>query len=321
MNNMRREFLKSSSLLTTAFFLSNPFKSSAGLSMASFVNSSLHLNEVSILHTNDLHCRIDPFTHGELNNIGGLYNINSVIKANSASHILLDAGDFLDMEGSSVDHKNMIAMMNKTGYEAVTIGDKELSKGQNYFASLVSCMNFKLVNCNYEFSDPVLKSKVLPYHVIQYGEYKIGITGVGPDIRGKKYSHGIEYHQPYKKANEVAGYLKNQLNCDVVICLSHLGLEQKQGQQGNRNFAAASENIDVIISGHNKNSIHPQMILRNKQKSQVIVSNAGYGGSILGKLNLTFDKERKLHQFQCRNFIPGALANSSFYTENRKLSA
>jgi 5'-nucleotidase len=306
-------------MLASAFILGKQLANAESSGRLLF--KELRLQEVPVFYTGDMHGRIHPFSYGRLNHIGGLNNIVSAIQKNSTSHLLVDAGDFIDKNGSLDDAIQLINLMNKTGYHAVTPGDKELSKGQDYLASLLPLMSFKMVNCNYEFTHPVLKSRILPYHIISYGKFKIGVTGVGPDIRGKKSSEGITYHSPYKKANQIAGYLKEQLGCDMVICLSHIGTEQKAGHQGNKKFAAISNTIDVIISSHNNTVVPPQMICRNKQKNQVVIANAGYGGSIIGKLNFTFNSERKLQKFECKNFIPGIPANTSFYEGYQKLIA
>jgi 5'-nucleotidase len=107
----------------------------------------------------------------------------------------------------------------------------------------------------------------------------------------------------------------------MVICLSHIGTEQKAGHQGNKKLAAISNSIDLIISSHNSTVVPPQMICRNKQKNQVVIANAGYGGSIIGKLNFTYNGERKLQTFDCKNFIPGIPASTSFYEGYKKLIA
>jgi 5'-nucleotidase len=318
MNN-RRKFLQTSSLITTGFLLGKPFKTIAGRGDSAVYNENLTANDISVLYTADLNGQVGSFNLGRLNSIGGLHNVYSTIKQDSPSHLLLDGGDFLNEKGASEDHSNMIAMMNKTGYHAATIGDKELSNGEDHLASLIPLMDFKLVNCNYEFSNPVLKSKILKFHIVNYNGYRVGLTGVGPEIPDRS-SAGIVYHQPYEIASEVAMYLKKRLNCDMVICLSHLGLEQENDGPNNKNFAAASKNIDVIIGGHNNGIAHPQMALRNSEKSQVIVGNAAYGGSVLGKLQFTFNEQKEMQLFTCRNFSPGA-TNSSFYTGYKQLCA
>jgi len=313
MNN-RRKFLQTSSLVTTGILLGKPLKTFAEITSPSGATT----NSISLSYTADLHGRIGSFNAGNLNSIGGLNNIYSAVTENCGSHVLLDGGDFLD-KGDFEDHSRMITMMNKTGYHAATPGDKELSNGQDYLATLLPLMNFKLVNCNYEFSNPVLQTKILKFHIIQHNGYKIGITGVGPRIAAS--SAGMQCHDPYKIANEVATFLKKKLNCDIVICLSHLGLEQENEGAGNRMFAASSKNIDVIIGGHNNTIAHPQIVARNSEKNQVIIANAAQGGSIIGSLNFGFNEQRQMHLFACKNFIPGSMEHSSFHDGYQNLVA
>ena len=313
----RRDFLKTTSLATTALLFSKPLQSIAGITNNSFLRKTF--NTVTIFHTNDLHGAISPFIAGNKSGLGGLENVQNLLKEQGASDLLLDAGDFLNDKASYEEHKNFIVIMNNTGYDAVTIGNNELSKGQDYLASLIPLMNFKPVNCNYEFTDPVLKDKVLPYHIIKYGQFKIGITGVGHDLA--HIDSQIRYHHPYKKANEVATYLKQQLNCDMVICLSHLGFKQDGSKPDNYKFAVASENIDLIISGHTNEIMNSQRVLRNNEKQQVIISHAGWGGLMMGKLSFTFDENRRQHFFDSKNYIPGFPTDHSIYDQYRKLIA
>lgn len=320
MNNNRRKLLQGASLLATGYLLGKPLKTMARVSTNSFLNRHLQLNTVNITHTTDLHGRLYPFACGDLYNVGGLHNIHDAVKANAAAPLMVDAGGFLKGNGLLDDDINMIRLMNKTNYSAVTIGHNELKNGEAYLASLVQNMNFAMVNCNYSFSNPALTSKVQPYHVVRCGQYKIGITGVGTLLSGGTYA-GITFSQPYKRANEVAGFLKNQLDCDLVICLSQLGFEHKNGKPDNKTFAAASQNIDVIVGGHDKNIAHPQVVLCNGEKKQVIISTGGYGGSILGTLTFGFNADRAVQTFDCKNHVPGSGAGTTFYENYSKLRA
>jgi len=321
MNNNRRKFLQSSSLLATGLLLAKPFKAISGISKNSFVTQQPRRNSVQILHTTNLHGRLQPFALGELQNIGGLYNVHSLATNHINTSVLVDAGDFLNGKGSLADHTQMIAMMNKTKYTAVTIGDNELLQGEEYLASLVPHMNFALVNCNYGFSEPALKDKVVPYHTVRHGDYRVGITGVGPMLKGQRTNKNVTFSNPYDRANEVAAYLKSQLNCDLVVCLSNLDFEQKNGEPDNKTFAAASKGIDIIIGGNNKAIKHPQVVLRNNQKKQVIVSTGGYGGSILGTVTFGFNETKALQTFNCKNYVPGSAAGSTFFNNCQKLTA
>lgn len=313
----RREFIQVCSVATAGVLFTKPLKTIAGISRYAFSNIS---NMVTLFHTNDLHGNTEPFTIGKINGLGGLDNVTAFLKKNSSSHILLDAGDFLNDNASITEHKKFIDKMNKTGYHAAAVGNRELSNGQAYLASLIDLINFKLINCNYEFSDPVLKNKIVPYHIIKYGAFKIGITGIGIRLNNS-FSNGIVFHPPYQKANETATYLKKQLKCNLVICLSHLGFDQKKAETDNKRFAVESENIDVIISGHNDAIKDTQLILRNKNNHEVIISHAGWGGLMMGKLSLTFDENRNKRLFRSKNYIPGLHADKLFYQEYQKIIA
>ena len=310
----RRRFLIQSSLTAGAVAFCKPLQSIAGITNNNILGNIF--NTVPVFHTGNLYGSLSPFAAGKKAGLGGLRNISLALKEKSASHILLDAGNFLKEISSLQDDRNMIACMNKTGYHAVNIGNSEVLKGQDHLVSLVQDVNFKLINCNYQFSDPVLKNKVSPYHVIKYGQFKIGITGVGRKI---KNVNGITFYHPYKKANETAAYLKQQLNCDLVVCLSDLNFKEKNKQPDNYKLAEASENIDIIV-GRLTDTIHTQFILRNKIKHEVIVSNSGSEGLTLANVSFTFNGSHTKQQLTCKNYIPGAGDGHSFEA-HRKLIA
>lgn len=301
--------------MATGCLFGKPLKTIAGISTNGLLNRNFLLNAVNIIHTSNLRGRLNATTVGAMPGAGGMHNVHHVVKNNSVMPILVDAGGFINGYASASDDLNMIRLMNNTGYTAVTIGANELLHGEDYLAALLPYIDFPLVNCNYSFTHPALKERVATYHVARYGQYKIGITGVGPQLPG------MAFDDPNEKANETAGYLKNRLGCDLVICLSHLGFKQKNGLPDNKTFAAASKNIDAILGGDEKNIVPPQVILRNAEKRQVVVGNGGYGGSVVGSLNFVFNENRGLQNFACKNYVPGSVAGSSFYENYKKLSA
>lgn len=309
MESKRREFLRNSSLITTALLFNQQLKAITGASGHFAFNRFLHT--VPVFHTNDLRGIINPATSGRLSGLGGLSNIESLIKAQGLSPVLVDAGDFLNENHSNAQHESMIRMMNSIGYHAATLGDRELSLGQDHLATLIPLMKFKLVNCNYEFSNAVLRKNVLPYYLLKYGRFRIGITGVGMRPQKIHGSENITWHPPYEKANEVATYLKKNQNCDLVICLSHLGFKRQSDEIDNHKFAIDSENIDVIISGHDDLIINTLAVVKNKRKDEVFVSSAGWGGLTMGELRFTFDILSKRNEFGYNQYIPGLSDNKT----------
>jgi 5'-nucleotidase len=316
MNNLRRDFLRQAGLVSGGFLIASPMKAMNALTTKSAALNQI-LNEVTIMHTNDLHNCISPQQVGKWNGLGGLKKICECIRETHTPQVLVDAGDFLDVRAGYAQNCQMIEQMNRTGYHAATIGNREMEKGQEYLSALVSMMKFPLVNCNYSFEHPQLKGQIKEYVVIKSGKYKIGITGVGIDPAS--YTDGIGWHHPYEKANAVADYLKKHNLCDLVLCLSHLGYEQLNGAPCNIEFAKASENIDVIISGHG-NTIKPGlMVLKNRKQQEVLVSHAGPSGVLIKQISIGFNKMNGMNNISCKNFIPGSKSELSPYHQLQEI--
>jgi 5'-nucleotidase len=179
-------------------------------------------------------------------------------------------------------------------------------------------MKFSLVNCNYTFDHPDLQNNIHAYRVLRSGRFKIGITGVGTNQ--SLPTRGVNWHHPYDRANALARMLKDQKGCDLVICLSHLGYKQPSGPN-NEEFAKASENIDLIISGHSELIMPGKMILRNKLKHEVIVSHGGPGGILMRQITFGFDQNQKKNHIASRNIVPGSARDSSGYSEINRIIA
>lgn len=299
MNNQRRQFLNQLSFITAFAALNKPMGSIASISK--HINT-LHSVEdaVTVYHTNDLHGNFNAVFNGS----GGIPQIKALLQKQETNGLILDAGDFLNPAHSLSKQQEVIYAMNSMGYLAATIGDNELSLGEDHLAQLIPLMNFKLVNCNYQFTT-ALSKLITPYIIINSGKFKIGITGVGHQIKGVKYNDAVAC------ANNIADVLKHKEKCDLVICLSHLGYEQRADMPDNRELARQSENIDMIISGHNRKLLKGSMVLLNKQKQEVVLNQAGWDGLMMGKAVFNFKNGNQKSGFRGKNIIPGH-TNESF---------
>ncbi|MFI5137549.1 MAG: metallophosphoesterase [Sphingobacteriales bacterium] len=217
---------------------------------------------------------------------------------------MLDGGDFLNSSQSLRQQKEVIGAMNKMGYHAATPGNNELSHGQAHFAALIPLMHFTMVNCNYEFSGEL--SNLIKSHLIVYsGEYKIGVTGVGHQLKGIKYNDAILC------ANNEAALLKIKEKCDLIVCLSHLGFSQDGDQPDNQKLAQQSEYIDIIVSGHNRNLLSGPSILLNKLKKEVIVSHAAWDGLMAGKTTFCYTNGKQKSAAITKYIVPGRLSGQT----------
>ncbi|POY34644.1 hypothetical protein C3K47_19200 [Solitalea longa] len=292
MTNNRRTFLRTGSALAGIFLLNKPIKALGASAQKVMTLENLH-NSLVIYHTNDLHGTIGD----DLLNNEGVRFISKSYKNNDTLGFLLDAGDFLNGLGETAYDKKVIQLMNQTGYHAATLGNKEMANGEDHLAALTQYVNFNLINCNYTFTNPVLQTKVLPYAIFKSGQLRIGITGVGPKVQNI-----TGFKNPYKSATEIANKLKLEKNCDVVICLSHLGTDSKHFN--NKDLALESENIDIIIGGHGENKQLNALVLRNKLKQEVIIRQGAENGSMLGKMTFDHNDQKEFRAMEFRKFRP-----------------
>ena len=100
-----------------------------------------------------------------------------------------------------------------------------------------------------------------------------------------------KYHDPIQKANEVAHTLKKNKDCDIIICLSHLGYKYKEEERvSDVVLAKETEYIDCIIGGHTHTFMDNPDVIKNKKGNDVVINQAGWGGIILGRLDFEFSK-------------------------------
>jgi 5'-nucleotidase len=281
-----------------------------GLSLAAFMAMQGWANEIetkerikrlTILHTNDWHSRIDPFPDNDPKYPaqGGAARRASLIekiRQENENVLLLDAGDvfqgtpYFNYYGGEIEFK----LMSQMGYDAGTLGNHDFDNGIDGFLKMKPFANFPFINCNYDVSNTALNGLLKPYEVFKKTGLKVGITGVGIDLNGlvpAKNFKGLIYQNPIEKANESARILKEDLKCDLVICLSHLGLEYDTQKVSDMNLAKESMNIDLIIGGHTHTFLDTPRILRNKLGKEVIINQVGWAGLRLGKIDYVFSSQ------------------------------
>ena len=103
------------------------------------------------------------------------------------------------------------------------------------------------------------------------------------------------YFDPIKKLNETAYLLKKEKDCDMVICLSHLGYQYREdiNKLSDLILAKETENVDLIIGGHTHTFLNEPVLVKNKIKADVLVNQVGWAGIQLGRLDFEFSSLKK----------------------------
>jgi 5'-nucleotidase len=258
---------------------------------------------ISILHTNDMHSRIDPFPDdgGRNANQGGmtkLANLVAQIRKEEENLLLLDAGDvfqgtpYFNFYGGELEFK----LMSKMGFDASTIGNHEFDNGLEGIFEQLPNAQFSHICSNYDFSNTILKNKILPYKVYKKKGLKIGVFGLGIELNGlvskKNYGNTL-YLDPISKAEEMVSELQSK-KCDLIICLSHLGYSYRSAKIDDLKLASAVSGIDLIIGGHTHTFLDEPTRVKNHQGFETIVHQVGTGALRLGKVDFVFSKENKM---------------------------
>ncbi len=288
----RRQFLKKLGGLSIATaFASTPLQLLA--------KKSNDIIKISILSTNDVHSRIEPFPKNDKRNAGkaGFARRAAIIKKirEKEEHVLLfDAGDifqgtpYFNLYGGELEFK----LMSEMGYDAATMGNHDFDNGLEGFKKQLPHASFPFLTANYDFSDTILKDETLKYKIFQKGPIKIGIFGLGVELDGlvsKNNYKETRYLNPIEIGNKMAAKLRSE-GCHLVIALSHLGYSYKNNKVSDLVLAKKSKNIDFIIGGHTHTFLDEPTEVFNEKGSKVIVSQSGWGGILLGKTDFYFSK-------------------------------
>ena len=252
---------------------------------------------LTILHTNDMHSRIEPFpaTAGRNAGMGGMARRAAIIKRvrqEMSNVLLLDSGDifqgtpYFNFFGGEVEYK----LMSQMGYDASTLGNHDFDNGLEGLEHMLPHAQFPILSANYDFSNTLLKNRFKPYKIFQKGPLKIGVFGLGIELQRlvpEKLYQGTQYLDPIGVAGEIVEDLK-AAQCDFIICLSHLGYQYQSDKVDDHKLAEAVSEIDLILGGHTHTFLDTPAEYTNAQGHATLINQVGWAGINLGRIDVTF---------------------------------
>ena len=291
------------SVLNRRNFLKNTAAGAALLALgikSDSVYAKDDLVKLVILHTNDVHSRIDPFPMDGSRNQGrggvaARAALINKIRQENPNVLLLDAGDifqgtpYFNFYGGELELK----MMSMMGYDAGIMGNHDFDNGVEGFYKQLPHANFPILNANYDFSDTLLHDKTQPYKIFKKDGLRIGVFGLGIELTGlvNKVQYGnTKYLDPIAKALQYERLLKEDKKCDIVICLSHLGYRYSDNKVSDTVLAKKTNFIDLIIGGHTHTFLDRPDSVKNLQGKEVLINQVGFAGINLGRIDYIFER-------------------------------
>lgn len=276
-----------------------------GLLLALMADAALaQQKELFILQTSDTHSRIEPIpaqTADPDAGMGGVVRRATFVKDFRDEHpdvLLFDCGDI----SQGTPYYNLfkgeveVKVMNLMKYDAMTIGNHEFDFGMENMARLFRMANFPVVCANYDVTGTVLEGIVKPYVVLERNGLKIGVFGISPKLDGLVQAdkcEGVVYKDPVTTAQQMADLLREKEHCNVVVCLSHLGIQPgaDSSEECDNNLVAKTHNIDIILGGHTHTNMDHPVVYQNADGKDVPVMHVGKNGVYVGKMKLMLNVE------------------------------
>jgi 2',3'-cyclic-nucleotide 2'-phosphodiesterase (5'-nucleotidase family) len=267
---------------------------------------------LTILHTNDTHGHLFPFSYPDASaagrelqgmrayrDIGGVARRATLVKqirqdaaARGVTVWLVDVGDYSDGTPFSTEYHGEadVAAMNAVGYDLGTLGNHEFNNPAAQVRKLIGLTKYELVSANVT-DRATSKPLVKPYVIRKAGPVRVAVFGLMTK-EAATYPAGKEAFDVAEEiaaAKQTVAALRGQ--ADIIVALSHAGegMDQQLGQQ--------VPEIDVIVGGHSHTRLpsgemvwHSQDLKVSSVNGTVIVQAHQWGGE-LGRLDLLFVKD------------------------------
>ncbi len=240
--------------------------------------------EIIILHTNDMHSKID--------NMAKLAYLADSLRKLHPFVFLVSAGDnftgnpVVDM----VPDKGypMIDLMNRCGFNISDMGNHEFDMGQESLHKRFQQAGFPFISCNLDASKATI-GQIKPYTVLgtKPGDSIAFLGLIQLDDNGLPSAHpsnmkNIKFVNGLSKASE---YIWLKKKYGVLIALSHLGVDDDV------RLADSMPQFDLIIGGHSHTLLDPARI-----ENGVMIVQAGAHLKYVGKTTLMVENNKVVNR-------------------------
>lgn len=267
---------------------------------------------LTILHTNDTHGHLLPFSYPAIvplgseladlrvrKDIGGVARratlakrLRAELEARGTTVWLVDAGDFCDGTPFSAEYHGEadVEAMNAAGYTFGTLGNHEFNNPLSTLKKLIGMFRFPVL-CANAFEVSTGKPLVQPSTIREVGPLTIGIFGLLTRESGGYQAgrEGVTVSSELETAQRMVNDLRRE--AEIVIAISH------SGEQMDEKIGAAVPGLDVIVGGHSHSRLPSgQFVWRSDELKAkevggtIIVQDFQWGGE-LGRLDLLFTKD------------------------------
>ncbi|MDW0110977.1 bifunctional metallophosphatase/5'-nucleotidase [Sporosarcina aquimarina] len=235
---------------------------------------------IHIYHTNDIHSHFENWPGiSEY-----LLNQRAHHKQIGESCFVFDLGDYVDRSHpftEATEGKGNIGLLNRAGYDAVTIGNNEgITLSHSALAQLYEHAQFDVVVANLLDENGEQLDWAVPYTAFTTSSgLKVSVIAATAEYELFYKKLGWTIQEPRSILRELASQLRNTSDC--VICLSHLGVHE------DRLLAQETSDIDVILGAHTHHLfVHGELV------GETLLAATGKFGQYVGHVTLTVQNKQ-----------------------------
>jgi len=263
--------------------------------LASFLSASSWAKVIQIIHTNDLH----SYYVGTRNQLGGYARIKSLtdkLRSEATSRgiptLHLDGGDFGEGTSFYLSDKgtDSIRALDLLGIDVVVLGNHDflVSAKDLRRQILDSKLKATLLSANFRFKGLAGLKKHMPDYVdFNFEGKKLRIVGLT--------TSDYHFQYPLLPKNFIASPKKvfakqerkaKKHGVDFLIALTHIGYSE------DKDLAAKSSNLDLVVGGHSHTSLPKPVIVTNTIGKQIPIVQAGANTQHLGVMEIDLDTKK-----------------------------
>ncbi len=231
-----------------------------------------------IMFTSDIHGRISNDSEQPSFGYARIAQMKQEL-AEQGDVLLFSAGDV--MQGTSYVNESMgataIDLMNFSGYDAMTPGNHDFDWGGENLAELRQIAEFEMLSANilYRSDDSFAFTDNKIFHLSGGGT--VGVFGLTtPTTMTTTTPSAVEDYifladaELYAAALQQVTYLTEQ-GCDLIVCLSHLGVDDTAAGSRSYDVLDNVSGIDLFIDAHS------HITFEEEYKGTLLISAGAYG--------------------------------------------
>lgn len=246
--------------------------------------SNAQIDTITVVYTHNTNgvlenCHCPVRSYGALEKRAAL--IDS-IRYTNPNILLLDTGDILDIQKSTLLHQYIVMAYDYMKYDFWTPGDQDFVEGTSFFLNKFMSLSAQMVASNIRYKGTTIGQT---FAIKKIGNIRVGITGAIREDLHKFLDSPVDEDFIFEDQLSTLSQVVHELSgkSDYLILLSHSGIDR------DRKIAERYPEIDLIIGGHS------QTVLSQPEKiGKTYITQVGESGYRTGIFKIIFQNKKIL---------------------------